>query len=227
MPELSTPLSTETADDATNYTFSLTATNQSSLSGNRYFNVFPPYLLTPAMTGQKRMARVSDPTVASNVEPADTTMTWQGGASTLTMFAVTKDENPTMAKPVQVALGNTVAVSWINGSFTIVPAAGGPEGVITVTFTEGIPDNSLIGLVVGPAPILLAVPSPLAPLTLTPDLSLTATIIFGSAYQWPKPDVWDATAPQAITFTSGAAGAASTVSATILVGPDDVIVQQS
>lgn len=224
MSEPSTSPSTETAADTADYTFSLTATNQSSLSGKRYFNVFPPYLLTPAAAGQTRMARVSDPTVASDAEPADTTMTWSGGAGTLAMFAITKDGDPTVAETVPVVLGDTVAVSWVDGTFVITPATGGTEGVITVTCTAGTPTGSQIGLTVGPASILVAAPAVGAPLTLTPDLSLTATVVFGSAYLWPKPAIWDATAPLTVTFTPGATG---TVGAAIVVGPDDIIVQQS
>ena len=163
-------------------TFQLKATNDSSLSGSRYFNVFPPILTNIAANSQILTALVSAPT--SEAEPT-AMMTWKGGSSALALFAFPADASPDAAPRTPVALADTVVVDWANGAFTLTPAPGGPANGIEVTFTTAVPVETQIGLVVGPGAILLQLPVGPSPLTLMPDLSATATVVFGTAFQWP------------------------------------------
>ncbi len=204
--------------------FQLTATNASSVPGSVYFNVFPPALTNFPATGQTITALVSPATTNSS---PPVTMTWNGGPGALGLFALTDGADPARAEKTPVALGDTVAVAWANGAFTITPSPGGPAGVLTVTFAPGIPTGGSIGLVVGPAPILVPIPVSLSPLTLAPDLSPTVTVVFGTAFQFPAPDISDESQAQTVTFKTDATSTSPTATASITVGLDNQIVETS
>ncbi|WP_341487745.1 hypothetical protein [Pararhizobium sp. A13] len=216
----SDPLRTSTPA-AASVPFKLTATNNSTVKGAQYFNVFPPALKNPSPISQTLTALVSDPT-----EDGDKiTLTWNGGSGALALFTLIDGTNPDTAERTPVALGDTVAVAWIDGAFTVTPAAGGPANAIKVTFTAGVPAGGQIGLVVGPAPILVPIPAGLSSLTLEPDLSPTVTVIFGTAFQLPKPDQSDVSNAATIAFEQHTATNASpTAVAQIEVGLGNQIV---
>jgi hypothetical protein len=202
-------------------TFTLTATNESSVPGAQYFNVFPPKLISPAQGTVIYTALVSNQTTKAN---PTVTMSWKGGAGALAMTALTKTMKIGNAAQTPVALGETVAVDWIDEAFTLTPTAGGPEGVITVTFSQNIPADSYVGLVVGPAPVLVPIQGNGSPLTLEPDLTPVVTVAFGTAFQWPKPQVWDESNAKTVTFKQGDTNG---VYAQIQVGADNLIVETS
>jgi len=208
------------APAATELTFNLTATNGSSLPGAHYFNVFPPALKTPSLKSQTLTALVSQPTTSEN---PTTTLTWKGGGGALALFALASGMVIGNVERTPVALGDTVAVAWVDGAFTITLAAGGPANAVEVTFAPGIPPDAQIGLVVGPAPILVSVPAGLSSLTLEPDLSPVAMVVFGTAFQLPQPEMSDASQARTIMFNLDTAVA--TASAQIAVGLENRIVQ--
>lgn len=197
--------------------FELTATNESTVPGVQYFSVFPPALKNPPPKSQTLTALVSDPTNQGDA----TTLTWNGGSGALALFALIEGANPDAAKRTPVGLGDTVAVAWVDGAFTVTPAAGGPANAIEVTFAAGVPGRGQIGLVVGPAPILVPIPAGLPALTLEPDLSPTVTVIFGTPFQLPQPDQSDVSKAAVVTFTS----TSPTAIAQIKIGLDNLIVQ--
>lgn len=219
-----------TTDDApaaagtTVITFQLTATNESSLSGSRYFNVFPPILKNISSKSQIRTALVSDPT--SQTTPV-TTLMWKGGDGALALFALTEGITLEGAERVPVALGDTVAVDWVGKGFTLTPAPGGPAGGIAMTFSSTIPTDTQIGLIAGPAPILVAVPPSLSPMTLEPDLSSTVTVVFGTAFQLPEPVVSDWSKEQTVNLKQIASDTGPMAAAQIKVGLDNRIVDIS
>lgn len=215
-------VSADTPPAATEITFNLTATNESSLSGNQYFNIFPPALKTPSLKSQVLTALVSEPTSAAS---PTTTRTWKGGSGALALLAVTAGASPSEAETTPVALGDKVTVAWADGVFDMTPSPGGPPNAVEVTFAPGVPADSQVGLVVGPAPILVRVPVGLSPLTLEPDLSPTVTVVFGTAFQLPKPEVSDVNKAQLITFKDGATSGGATASAQIKVGLDNLIIE--
>lgn len=87
-----------------------------------------------------------------------------------------------------------------------------------------MPGDSRIGLVVGPGAVLVPLMNGYSPMTLIPDLSPAATVVFGTAYQWPAPADSDVSRSQGITFKPTSA---TTVTAHITVGPENTIVQDS
>jgi hypothetical protein len=201
-------------------TFQLTAVNNSSVPGVGYFSAFPPGLTNIASPPQLLMGSVSPPSSLG----APVTMTWSGGAGALNLFAIAGDMKPDSAPRTPVALGDIVAVDWLDGAFTLVPAAGGPSDGIELTFTAAVPGDSRIGLVVGPGAVLVPLMNGYSPMTLIPDLSPAATVVFGTAYQWPAPADSDVSRSQGITFKPTSA---TTVTAHITVGPENTIVQDS
>jgi len=225
---MSTPKATTSPDPATSSTppaaavpFALTATNNSTVPGIQYFSVFPLPLTKPSLNSQTITAMVSGPTKQGDTK----TLTWNGGSGALTLFAFLKDANPDAAEKTPVALGDTVAVTWADGAFTVTAAAGGPAGAIEVTFPESVPADSQIGLVVGPAPIFVAAPAGLSSLTLEPDLSPTVTVVFGTAFQLPAPDESDLSQAATITFKQDTTAASPTAAAQIEANLDNKIVQ--
>lgn len=213
---------TPATGDTTVTTFQLSATNESSLSGSRYFNVFPPILKNISSKSQVRTALVSDST--SQTAPA-TTLMWKGGDGALALFALTEGITLEGAERVPVTLGSTVAVDWVGKGFTLTPASGGPANAIALTFSSSIPTDTQIGLVAGPAPILVAVPPSLSPMTLEPDLSATVTVVFGTAFQLPEPVVSDWSKEQVVTLKQIASDTGPMAAAQIKVGLDNRIIE--
>ncbi|MBO9100173.1 MULTISPECIES: hypothetical protein [unclassified Rhizobium] len=202
-------------------TFELKATNDSSLPGQNYFNVYPPILTNLDAKAQTLVALVSDATSKGQ----STTMTWQGGNGALSLFAVTAGASPVTSPSTAVALGDTVVVDWAAGAFTITPAAGGLTGSIQVSFSAEVPPGTKLGLVVGPGSILVRPAMGQAVLTLTPDMSLVATVSFGTAFQLPPPPVSDVSQPMLVTFQPGTSSSGPLATAEISVGVTDEIVQ--
>lgn len=222
MAQTSSGPATNNAPPAAAVPFELTATNASTVKGVQYFSVFPPALKNPPPKSQTLTALVSDPTKQGDA----TTLTWNGGSAALALFALIEGASPDVAERTPVALGDTVAVAWIDGAFTVTPAAGGPANAIEVTFAPGVPGGGQLGLVVGPAPILVPIPAGLSALTLEPDLSPTVTVIFGTPFQLPKPDQSDVSKTATITFEQDTATNASpTAIAQIKVGLENQIVE--
>jgi hypothetical protein len=197
----------------------LTVANDSTVSGPGYFNVFPPLLLNVPPQSQNLTALVSAPTVSGT----PTTITWNGGSGALELFAFAAGTSPDAATRTAVALGDIVTVDWAGGAFTFAPAPGGPATGIEVAFTPNVPVDTQIGLVVGPGSILVPRQANPSPLTLTPNLSPVATVTFGTAYQWPGPDVSDISKSQAVTFKPSSAS--PVLAAQITIGSDNLIVQ--
>ncbi len=218
----SAPATTSTPAAAT-VPFELTATNRSTVPGAQYFSVYPPALKSPPVSSQTLTALVSGPTEQGDT----TTLTWNGGSGALALFALIGGTSPDAAVRKPVALGDTVTVAWVNGAFTITAAVGGgPVDAIKVTFASGMPANGHIGLVVGPASILVPIPAGLMGLTLEPDLSPTVSVVFGTPFQLPQPDQSDVSERATITFEQDAATNASlTASAQIELGLENQIVQ--
>ncbi|MDI6835861.1 MAG: hypothetical protein QMD99_09135 [Rhizobiaceae bacterium] len=202
--------------------FQLTATNASSVPGSTYFNIFPPALKNLPATAQTITALVSPAT--TNTSPP-VTLAWSGGAGALSMLVLAAGAELASAEKTPVALGDNVAVAWANGAFTITPSPGGPAGVLTVTFAPGIPVGGSVGLVVGPAPILVPIPVSLSPLTLEPDVSPTVTVMFGTAFQLPAPAISDESQAQTVTFKTDPTSTSPTATAAISVGLDNQIVE--
>lgn len=206
---------------ATTIAFTLVATNASSIKGDAYFSIFPPPLKSPAVTAQVPTALVSAATDAKT--SATTTLTWNGGSGALVLLAMAAGDAPANAEKTAVALGDKATVTYANGAYAITAATGGPANAIEVIFDEGVPASSLIGLVVGPAPILLKPPAGMGSLTLEPDMSPTVKAVFGTACTYPPPE--NSNVDQGLTVTFLAGGGGSTASAQIAVDLDNLIVQ--
>ncbi|HBF28469.1 hypothetical protein [Rhizobium sp.] len=194
----------------------LTATNNSSVPGLQYFNVYPPLLKNLPAAQQTQTALVSEPTLHDG---SNTAISWASGSDALSILAVTNGQILSKAEQTPIRLGQTATVSYPNSTFAIAISDGGTADIITVAFTAPIPIHSQIGLVVGPAPILVAVPASLSSLTLEPDLSQQVTVTFGSPFVWPAAEETDTSIPTVVTFAAGQ------TSATITIGPDNLIVQ--
>ncbi|CAN7704369.1 hypothetical protein [Pararhizobium sp. LjRoot238] len=229
-PKGNGPMSTQTANTAsetpngtpavTEITFNLTATNESSVPGTSYFSVFPPKLTNPK--SQILTALVSGPTTQKT---PTTTLTWQGGSGALTLLALAPGTLLKSAQTTPVSLGDSVAVAWSEGAFTFTPTTGGPADGVDVTFSPGILAGSFIGLIAGPAPILVPIPGDQSPLSLEPDLSQTVTVIFGTPFQFPKSDQSDVSKATTVSFTQDATSNSPTANAQITVGLDNLIVE--
>ncbi|ANK85796.1 MULTISPECIES: hypothetical protein [unclassified Rhizobium] len=203
-------------------TFSLTATNQSSVPGSRFFSVFPPELksVTPK---QKQIVTALVSGATTQGSPPQT-LTWKGGSGALSLLAF-RGTDLASAQTTPVSLGDSVVLSWSQGAFAFARTAGTSKEQVSVTFDSGIPADGYIGLSVGPAPILLSIPKSLSQLSLEPDLSPTATVIFGTRFEFPAPDQSDLSMATSVRFTQGSGSDLLTNSAQINVGPDNVIVQ--
>lgn len=200
-------------------TYQLGMTNDSSLAGSRYFNIFPPYLKNISTKSQVRTALVSQAT--SQAAPTANLM-WKGGDGALALLAITEGITVESAERVPVALGDTVSVDWGGVGFTLTPASGGPANVISLTFAAGLPGDTQIGLVVGPAPILVAALLGQS-MVLEPDLSPTVSVVFGTAFQLPEPDMSDLSKEQVVALKQIASDAGPMAGAQIKVGLDNRI----
>ena len=163
------------------------------------------------------------PTTVTGSASALATMNWSGGPTTLALFALAPGQSAATATPTPVTLGCTVNVAWTNNSFvlTVTPPAE-PGTTITVSFSPGIPASSSLVLVVPPGSIQVAVPASLSSLVLTPNMSPTVNVQFGTPYQPGTPAASDFSATVPVSFTGTTAMAAA-----IIVGPDNVIVPQT
>jgi|GEM_PF-5395566 hypothetical protein len=206
---------TTAAASSSGTTFTLTATNGSSLVGPQYFNVYPLPMVVSPLLQQTPYALTSSATEAG----ANTTMSWQSGAGALAVIALAAGQEVSAAVPTPAALGSTVAITWADGSFavTVTPPSGSPGTSIAVTVDPSVPPLSNVGLFVGPAPILVPTPVGGGSLTLTPDLTPNVTVRFGTAFNPDPSGFSDETDPATVSFIG------HTVS--ITVGPDNVIVQ--
>lgn len=211
----------DTPPPATPTTFTLSATNGSSVAGVSYFSVFPPPLKSPAVSVQVLTALISNVTRSGQGE---TTLTWNGGSGALALLAIAGNGkgDPATAEKTPVTLGGKATVTFANGTYAIAVSTGGPANSVEVDFDLSVPPASLVGLVVGPAAILLAPPAGMGPLILEPDLSRTVTVVFGTACTYPPPAISDVDQGSTVMFASSGASAAS---AQIKVGPDNLIVQ--
>lgn len=204
--------------------FTLTAKNNSSLPGKQYINAYPPPLisLSPSLSKAVMVPLVSEPVTPG----ATTTLTWNGGPPALAVIAMPLGSDPSKATPTPITTGATANVTWVNNAFVIAgtppatpaPPPPAPASPITVTFGPDIPASSCIGLAIGPGYALTAVPTPANPIILTPDLSPTVMLQFGSPYQPATTAVSDLSMPAMVTFTGTAA-----MLATVTVNLDNTI----
>lgn len=206
---------------ATVITFQLGLTNESSLSGSRYFNIFPPYLKNISTKSQVRTALVSQ---ATSRAATNTNLMWKGGEGALALLAITEGITVESAERVSVTLGDIVSVDWSGTGFTLTPTPGGPTNVISLTFAAGLPADTQVGLVVGPAPILVAALLGQS-MALEPDLSPAISVSFGTAFQLPEPDMSDLSKEQVVTLKQTASDAGPMASAQIKVGLDNRITE--
>ncbi|MDA8231476.1 MAG: hypothetical protein M0006_09060 [Magnetospirillum sp.] len=207
----------DTTSPASGQTFSLIATNGSTVPGDQYFNVFPPLMTVKPDQPQTAIALVSSATVTGGGESAQTTLTWTGGAGALALIALGPGQDPNKAPRTPVALGATATVSWDNNGFTISQTDTGSAGAVTVAFSGDIPAETQIGLVVGPGPIPVPAPPAKTTLTLVPDLSPKVAVTFGTAFRTGQPGVIDSSRQATVSFSRS--------TASITVGLENLIAQ--
>ena len=209
----STASTTTTTAAATS--FSLTATNQSTVPGKQYFNVYPLACTTvvPSMPCTL-VPTVSAATVAGTTS-AVATVTWQGGAGGMTLVVPASGTSPTA-----VALGDTVTITYADSAYTL-SSVPGTSSTVTIVLATGTSMPASIGLTTGAGMISLAPTSSTTTITLTPDLTPTVNVQFGSAYD-PLSGTSDLSQMVAVTFTG-----TTSLQAGILVGPANTITQTS
>jgi hypothetical protein len=191
----------------------LTARNNSSVPGEQYFSVFPPPMsVTPPELRQIPVAKVSTPTVTGKIRLAR--LTWWSGRAALALVTLAPGQAIEAAMRTPVTLGSIAALVWEDGMFSVTVRPGDGEG-ITVTFDGDIPPVSYVGLVVGPAPIL--VPVVRDAVHLKPDLAPIVSVRFGTPWQWGAPSFSDLSRATTVVITDHEAA--------IEVGPDNVIRQ--
>jgi hypothetical protein len=144
-----------------------------------------------------------------------TTMLSWPAPPALAVIAVTDGQSVDTAKHTPVTLGATVAVSWQDNDFVVAVTAGTGNSV-NLTFAPGIPSSSKVGLVVGPGPVLVPIVG--EGMALTPNLTPTFMVQFGTAWQPGSPSFSDVSPLAPVSFIGP--------SAAIVVGEDNVIVQQ-
>ncbi|MBB4284540.1 hypothetical protein [Roseospira goensis] len=213
----STQGATEGATKGTTYT--LKAINRSTVSGAQYFNVYPPALTVSPPQPQTVIPLVSAATVSGGKDGGQesATLSWAGGADALVLIAVAPGQTPDGAVRLDVTPGSTVAVAWKDNAFTLTETGQGNGSGITVTFGPDVPGSSRVGLIVGPGTILVSVPVSGATLIMTPDLSTTVGVVFGTPDRPGGEQVRDVSPKVSVEF--------KTTHATIVVGPDNLITQ--
>jgi hypothetical protein len=190
----------------------LTARNNSTVPGEQYFNVFPPRMSVTPLLPQTRVAKVSTPTLAGKIRHAR--LSWLSGPDTLALVVLAPGQKIGTATETPVTLGSTAALAWEDGAFSVSVAPGNGEGV-TVIFDPGIPQSSYVGLVVGPAPILVPVINDRV--QMTPDLAPIVRVRFGTPWQWGAPGFSDLSQSATVIFAGH--------EAEITVGADNLIIQ--
>jgi hypothetical protein len=184
--------------------------------GEQYFNVYPPPMVVAPLLPQTPIPLVSTATVTETGDGATTTLTWQSGADALALIALAPGQDPSAAPQTPAPPGTTVALTFANGSFTAAPSSG-TGSIITVTVPDNAPPGSQIGLMIGPGPILIPMPTGGGSVVLTPDLTPTVTVRFGTSLAPGASSFSDETASIPVTFAGSTAA--------IRVGPDNTIVQ--
>jgi hypothetical protein len=213
------PTSTAPAapSDDTAAPFSLIVTNNSSVPGDQYFNVYPPEMVVSPFQPQILIPKTSPPTVTGS---APITMTWNGGAAALALVALQPGQDLSAAISQPIELGGSGTVTWTGSQFTVeLSTQGTGSGPITVTVAPGAPALSSVGLLVGSGAVVVTVPAAGCSLTLTPDLTPIVTVQFGTAFVPGPSNFRDESDPVHVTFAG--------TTATIYVGPDNLIVQMS
>ncbi len=188
----------------------LTATNNSTVPGEQFFNVFPPPLTVTPQQPQVPIPMVSTATV-SGTQPV-AILKWPSLAA-LTLIALKPGQSVDTATPTPVTLGSTAAIAWQDDDFsvTVTPGTG---NTVALVFAPGIPPSSHVGLVVGPGPILVPIVG--EGLTLTPSRVPTFMVQFGTPWQ-PGSSFSDVSTLTPVSFLGPTAA--------IGVGSDNVIVQ--
>ena len=194
MAQSTTPAAETTGASPSEPTLTLTATNNSSVPGLQYFNVFPPPLF--AVTPQQPQSFI--PLVSAPTETGDAavTMAWTTPAA-LPLLALAPGQSPSSVPQTPVSPGATATITWSDGAFKVAVVAGtGP--VITLVYSGSIPAGSSVGLVIGPGTILMPISG--TGLAFTPDLVPTYSVQFGTAWQAGAPAFSDTSASETITF---------------------------
>lgn len=193
-------------------TLSLTCVNFSTVPGPQYFLIYPPALtLTPAQP-QTRYPTVSDPT-QSGSDRDRTEVSWDTAPDGLYFLAVEPGQPADQAARVAVSLGDTVTVSWENGTLVATVVPGGAGGVITVISPADIPASAAAGLVAGPGAVTFPLPEGGGTTTVALASTQTVSVQFGTP---PGPN--SNLSPAAAVSFEGA-------SASVTIGPDNIIRQ--
>ncbi|MBV5333926.1 hypothetical protein JZU57_01510, partial [bacterium] len=141
----------EDPEPTTGTPYALTCTNNSTVPGNQYFNVYSSPTVSPTLP-MTVVPLVSPATCSPNVAasagkkssasaPASVVATWSGGAGALALFALSPGQKsiPTVTTPV--TLGCTATVDYVDDAFTVTPVAG--EGsTVAVVLTANVPSSS-------------------------------------------------------------------------------------
>lgn len=212
MADTASPPPAPNADPPTAPPFVLTATNNSSVPGEQYFNVFPAPLTVKPQLAQIPVPMVSAATISGSKQ-AVAVLTWPSD-QTLSLIVLAQGDSVDAAKRTPVTLGSTAAITWENDAFSVAVTPGTGDSV-TLTFGPGIPPSSRVGLVVGPGPTLVPIVGD--GVTLTPTFTTTFTVQFGTPWQPPPPDFSDVSASAVVAFIGRKA--AITVGAENVIGP--------
>ena len=191
--------------------FVLTATNESTVPGPQYFSVFPPPLTVTPQQPQTPLPLVSSPTEIDS-QPT-TTMQWPS-LDKLDLIVLNDTESVEGAARTPVVPGDTAAITWKDNDFAVT-VTHGTGNDIKLTFGPNMPSPSNVGLIVGPGPILVPVVGD--SMTLTPSLTPTFTVLFGTAWR-NGAEFSDYNPPAKITFKG--------TTAAIVVGFDNLITQK-
>lgn len=189
----------------------LLAVNGSTVQGIQYFSVFPPPLNATPDQPQTIIPAVS--TATDNVTQPLATLKWPA-PPTMSLFALSADEAISAASPTVVTPGSTVAINWKDGAFqtAVTPGSG---NTIKLVFDPAIPPGSRVGLVVGPGSTLMPITG--EGLTLTPTLTPTYSVQFGTPWRGGPVDFKDVSPKALVSFKGN--------TAKVVIGSDNLIVQ--
>lgn len=211
MEQNASPVSVPNADPPSGTLLVLTASNDSSVPGEQYFNVFPPLMTVAPEQRQTLFPMVSTATVTG--KQPDAVLKWSG-PPTLSLLTVEPGQSVDSATPNAVTLGSTATIDWKADAF-VVTTTPGTGNTIKLTFNPGIPASSSVGLAIGPGKILVPIVG--NGLVMTPNLAPTVMVQFGTAWQPGSPSFTDLSALTPVTFMG--------TKAAIVVGPDNLIIQ--
>lgn len=219
LPSTDVPTDTNAPQNtATGTDYALTATNNSTVPGTQYFNIYPLPLKSIPAQNQFYTARVSPPT---SRQDATVHMNWHVDQTAITVLAMSSHAEISQAVKLTAPLGSTVTLDWQDGAYQLAISASDTGTAIIVNVSAAVPANSLVGLDTGLTPIFVNTTGAGA-LSLEPDLTPSAVARFGTAYQWASSDISEGSGCyQVIFYPTGETSAY----AQIQIGMDNVITQ--